>query len=178
MYSLFPLLKLCQNTHMLTRDLPTSFSTSFVTSSVSVCTFPLFSGGERRYERDRVRVSLQLWDGERQENRHCFGNRYSFRLYPLLLVRHSFKPFASVLHQYKPCLLCFLVVVYHSNKTWQKQSNVIWHGEVTDMFWLAVAVERQGMTGGSEAKGVRDKNHGVLHLYTCVSHQMEASCLM
>lgn len=109
LYSLLPfsplllsLLKLCQNTHILTHDLPTSFSTSCVASSVSVCTFPLFSGGERWYEHDRVRVSLQLWDGERQENRHCFGNRYSFRLHPLLLVRHSFKPFASMLHKYKP----------------------------------------------------------------------------
>ncbi len=91
-----PLLTLCQNTHTrhIFRILPTfssynTPSTSSFTSSISVCTFFLFSGGERWCEHNRVCISIQLWVGERQEDCHRFGNRYPVWLRPLLLVGHT-----------------------------------------------------------------------------------------
>lgn len=90
---LLPLLTLCQNTHThahsIFHNLLTPFNTSSFTSSISVCTFILFSGGEGWCEHNGLCISPQLWDRGRQENCHRFWNRYPVWLRPLLLVRHT-----------------------------------------------------------------------------------------
>jgi len=45
-------------------------------------------------------------------------------------------------------------------------------------FGLAVTLRKQSMIGCGWMKAVRDKNCGFLLLFTCVSHQVEASCLL
>lgn len=116
--------------HCIFHNLPTPFNTSFVTSSISACTFFLFSVGERRCEHNRVCISLQLWDGEWQENCYCCGNCYPFWLCPLLLVRHTHTHLLLLLLQILnvthiqtkfPCILYLFVVLYHSVTTHEQQ---------------------------------------------------------
>lgn len=75
--------------HSIFHNLLTPFNTSSFASSISVCTFILFSGGEGWCEHNGLCVSPQLWDRGRQENCHRFWNRYPVWLRPLLLVRHT-----------------------------------------------------------------------------------------
>lgn len=89
--------------HCIFHNLPTPFNTSLVTSSIFACTFFLFSVGERRCEHNRVCISLQLWEGGRQENSHCCGNCYPFWLCPLLLVRHTHTHQHTLTHIHTSC---------------------------------------------------------------------------
>lgn len=81
---------LCAKTHSQTLTLPSHHLS---------CSFSPFSRGARRREHDRVRVSLQLQDAERQKDRHRFRNRHPLRLRPLLVVRQEINLFVLIISE-------------------------------------------------------------------------------